>query len=77
MAPKGKPMTLQISIPVPFSFSVTKEIQQELKENKLKLFQLKFENSSGKLKNPQKILYLRRDIARMNTILNEKKAEKQ
>ena len=53
------------------------EIQQELKENKLKLFQLKFENSSGKLKNPQKILYLRRDIARMNTILNEKKAEKQ
>ena len=54
----------------------TEEIRQELKESKQKLFQMKFENSMGQLKNPLKILYLRRDVARMVTILNEKKAEK-
>lgn len=48
------------------------EIQQELNENVQKLFQFKFENSSGQLKNPRKIVQLRRDIARMKTIINEK-----
>lgn len=52
------------------------EIQQELNENRQKLFQLKFENSVGKLKNPMKIAQLRHDIARMETVLNEKRVEK-
>lgn len=52
------------------------EIQQELNENRQKLFQLKFENSVGKLKNPMRISQLRHDIARMETVLNEKRMEK-
>ena len=51
----------------------TEEIQQELEESRKKLFQMKFENSMGRLKNPLKIVSLRRDVARMITVLNEKK----
>ncbi len=52
------------------------EIQLELKESRQKLFQMKFENNSGKLKNPLRIGQLRRDVARMMTVLNEKRMEK-
>ncbi len=54
----------------------TEEIQLALKESRQKLFQLKFENNAGKLKNPLRIVQLRRDVARMMTILNEKRMEK-
>jgi len=54
----------------------TEEIEHELKESRGKLFQLKFENNISKLKNPSVIRALRRDIARMITIIKEKKMEK-
>jgi len=54
----------------------TEEIEQGLKESREKLFQLKFENNISKLKNPSVIRALRRDIARMLTIIKEKKMEK-
>jgi large subunit ribosomal protein L29 len=54
----------------------TEEIEQGLKESREKLFQLKFENNISKLKNSSVIRALRRDIARMLTIIKEKKMEK-
>jgi large subunit ribosomal protein L29 len=45
------------------------ELEQKLNGSRQKLFQLKFKNSSGQLKNPLEIRVLRRDIARIKTIL--------
>ena len=53
------------------------EIQQKLNESSQKLFQLKYENISGQLKNPLQIRGLRRDVARMKTVINEKKTSKE
>jgi len=47
------------------------ELEQKLNEIRQKLFQLKFKNVSGQLKNPLEIRLLRRDIARIKTILRE------
>lgn len=47
------------------------ELEQKLNETMQKLFQLKFKNASGQLKNPLEIRLLRRDIARIKTILRE------
>jgi len=47
------------------------ELEQKLNETMQKLFQLKFKNVSGQLKNPLEIRLLRRDIARIKTILRE------
>jgi len=53
------------------------ELEQKLNEIMQKLFQLKFKNVSGQLKNPSDIRLLRRDIARMKTILAEKEMSKE
>jgi len=52
------------------------ELEREVSQTRDKLFQMKFENISGKLKNQIKVRGLRKDIARMLTIINEKKMEK-
>lgn len=46
----------------------------KVKENELKLFDIKMQNSLGKLENTSQVRQLRRDIARMKTILGEKTA---
>lgn len=50
-----------------------KELKDTLKDAKLRLGQFKFELSSRKLKNTNQIGALRRDIARIMTILNNRK----
>lgn len=51
-------------------------IATKVKENEAKLFDLKLNNSLGKLENTAQVRFVRRDIARMKTILGEKTAPK-
>ncbi|NIM03132.1 50S ribosomal protein L29 [bacterium] len=53
------------------------ELEQKLNETVQKLFQLKFKNASGQLKNPLEIRLMRRDIARIKTVLAESKLSKE
>jgi large subunit ribosomal protein L29 len=43
--------------------------QRELSEQ---LFKLRFQRSTGRLENPMKIRQVKREIARIKTLLNEK-----
>jgi large subunit ribosomal protein L29 len=52
------------------------ELEQDLNQTMQKLLQLKFKNASGQLKNPLEIRLLRRDIARIRTILAERELSK-
>lgn len=53
------------------------ELEQNLNQTRQKLLQLKFKNASGQLKNPLEIRLLRRDIARIRTILAERELSKE
>lgn len=53
-----------------------KELQDLLAENRKRLGQLKFDLASKKLKNSREIRWLRRDIARILTLLKEQHLEK-
>jgi large subunit ribosomal protein L29 len=48
------------------------EIQQKLGELKEALFNLRFQHEIGQLENPKKIGQTKKDIARLQTVLNEK-----
>jgi len=48
------------------------ELEQKLNDTAQKLFQLRIKNASGQLKNPLEIRLLRRDIARLKTLLAER-----
>ncbi|MCA9484524.1 MAG: 50S ribosomal protein L29 [Nitrospina sp.] len=50
-----------------------KELEEKLEDSKEELFNLKFQLATGKIQNPGRIVHLRRDIARINTIINERK----
>ena len=53
------------------------ELEKELGELKTELFKLKFSLATHTLDNPMKIRDVKKDIARINTILTERKiAEK-
>lgn len=53
------------------------ELEKELGELKTELFKLKFSLATNGLDNPLKIKSVKKDIARINTILTERKiAEK-
>ena len=52
-----------------------KELRDLLNENRHKLGQFKFDLASKKLKNVRQIRELRKDIARILTILDEQKDE--
>jgi large subunit ribosomal protein L29 len=47
------------------------EIQEKLVSMEEELFNLRFQHGIGQLENPKKMLHIRRDIARVKTILNE------
>lgn len=47
----------------------TDEIIEKIDDLKKTLFTLRFQNEIGQLENPKKILHVRRDIARMKTVL--------
>ena len=49
------------------------ELEKELGELKTELFKLKFSLATNGLDNPMKIKEVRKDIARINTVLTERK----
>ncbi len=49
----------------------TEDLQQELVALKDELFKLRFQHATNQLENPQRLGAVKRDIARVNTILRE------
>jgi len=49
------------------------ELENKEKELKDQLFKLKIQHSLGQLDNPMKMKLIKRDIARIKTILNERR----
>ena len=49
------------------------ELEKELGELKTELFKLKFSLATHGLDNPMKIKQVKKDIARINTVLTERK----
>ncbi len=52
-----------------------KDLVKKIQESKKELFDLRLKQSTGSLDKPSKVRELRKDVARMNTILNERKME--
>ena len=49
------------------------EIETKMEEAYEELFNLRFQLAIGQVKDPSRITLLKRDIARMKTVLNERK----
>jgi len=54
----------------------SEDLLKKVKEGKEELFNLRFQFSINQLKNPNRIRIVRKDIARMLTILNSRKEVK-
>ena len=52
----------------------SEELEAKLKELKNELFNLRFQNAINQLDNPHRIGEVKKDIARVMTVLNEKNA---
>ncbi len=52
------------------------ELVAELEKMKKELFNLRFQHITGQLENPVKMREVKRDIARVKTIIREKELEK-
>ena len=52
------------------------QLNTQVKELKQELFNLKFQKTLGQLQNTTKIRQVKRDIARIKTIITEKKTVK-
>ncbi|MBO5416530.1 MAG: 50S ribosomal protein L29 [Clostridia bacterium] len=50
------------------------ELNEKLKDLKEELFTLRFQHAINQLDNPQKIVEVKRNIARVMTVLSEKNA---
>ncbi len=50
----------------------TAELNSKIKESKQELFELRLKLATGSLDKPHKINQLRKDVARLKTVLNEK-----
>ena len=48
------------------------ELERQLAETKQELFNLRFQNATGELDNYKRLKELRRDVARIHTILRER-----
>jgi large subunit ribosomal protein L29 len=51
------------------------EVQRKLEETKEELFNLRFQNATGQLDNYKRIGDLRKDVARIKTILRQQELE--
>ncbi len=51
------------------------ELERRLIETKEELFNLRFQNATGQLDNYRRLRELRKDIARVKTVLREKELE--
>ena len=49
-------------------------LEEKLKELKTELFNLRFQHAINQLENPHKIADVKKDIARVMTVLNQKNA---
>lgn len=54
----------------------TEEINKNIVELKAELWNLRFSSATGSLDKPHKIKQMRHDIARLKTVLNERKEDK-
>ena len=52
----------------------SQDLEKKLKELKQELFNLRFQHAVNQLENPHKIADVKKDIARVKTILNQKNA---
>lgn len=52
------------------------ELNAELSKMKKELFNLRFQHATGQLENPVKMRELKKDIARVKTIIKEKELAK-
>jgi large subunit ribosomal protein L29 len=53
------------------------ELEQRLAETKEELFNLRFQNATGQLDNYKRIGQLRKDVARIRTILRQRELNQQ
>ena len=51
----------------------TEELTKKVHENKEELFNLRMQKATGNLEKPSRIHELRKEVARMKTILNERR----
>ena len=51
----------------------TEELEKKIKESKEELFNLRMQKATGMLEKPSRIHELRKLVARINTILNERR----
>ena len=51
------------------------ETEAKLKDLTVELFNLRFQHATGQLENPMKIPQIKKDIARVKTVLNEKQGK--
>ena len=54
----------------------TEDINKKITETKAELWNLRFSSATGSLEKPHRIRELRHDVARMKTVLNERKEDK-
>ncbi|HBH61939.1 MAG TPA: 50S ribosomal protein L29 [Nitrospiraceae bacterium] len=60
-----------------FRTKTVEELRQEEKDLRKELFNLRFQKVTGEIENPLRIRRVRKDIARVLTVINEKsKAER-
>jgi len=52
------------------------DLQKKISESKKELFDLRLKQSNGSLEKPSKMHELRKDVARMKTILRERELSK-
>ncbi|MDN5346956.1 MAG: large subunit ribosomal protein [Clostridia bacterium] len=50
----------------------TEELEQKVEDLKQELFSLRFQQATGQLDNPMRLRQVRRDIARVKTVLRER-----
>ncbi len=53
------------------------ELTQREKDLRKELFNLRFQQATGEIENPKRITAVRKDIARVLTVLTEKAAEEE
>lgn len=51
----------------------TEQLTKKARENKEELFNLRMQKATGNLEKPSRIHELRKEVARINTILNERR----
>lgn len=54
----------------------TEEIMKKIEYNKEELFNLRFSQATGNLEKPSRIRELRKEVARMKTIIRERELNK-